>query len=193
MTPEALSWQRRLALETLGLTKDVRLAGKIKPYLLDENATIEVRCAAAEALGRLKYQSNQQADPSVGPVGSLAVAACTQEVNRITEQLEHDPTAGHTAPPSNATRPGEPTPVDPIVQKTRRILLARLNCIETGINGLSKSAAGDNKAVAQSVSAELKQLKDILANSAKTMPPNNLRSEIANVAKNIQRVVPKPK
>ncbi|MCA9215801.1 MAG: hypothetical protein KDB27_22200 [Planctomycetales bacterium] len=189
MTDEALVWQRRLAIETLGLMKAPALEKEITPYLTNKDAPLELRCAAAEALGRLKYAATTkaQAESAIAPVGALAVVACAKQVDRITAELALEEKEGQVLQVPRG--PGEEdAPAHPIVQKTRRILLTQLECVETGVAGLSEVATGDSKTLATGIATHLGELKALLE-GAKSMQPQDLRQQIATTANKIDQIV----
>ena len=190
LQPEALIWQRRLAIETLGLMKTPVVAKHVAPILLDKDEPLELRCAAAEALGRLKFPAgNKTVANAIAPVGAVAVAACLKEVERMDAEMEARGADGGPSTPLRIGTEGEEAPVDPIVDVTRRILLNQLNCVATGIEGLSAAATGQDKNLASAVAEHLKELQKLLTDDARTMPPEELQGQIATTASKLERIV----
>ncbi len=190
MQPEALIWQRRLAIETLGLMKAPVVAKYVAPILLDKDAPLELRCAAAEALGRLKFQAGSKTVANaIAPVGAVAVAACLKEVERMDAEIKLRLVDGAAPAPVNIGAEGKEAPIDPIVDVARRVLLNQLNCVATGIEGLSAAATGQHKNLAGAVAGHLKELQKLLTDDARTMPPEELQGQIATTASKLKRIV----
>lgn len=187
MPPEAVTWQKRLAIETMGLMEHPGFAKYIGPYVVDKDAPLELRCAAAEAYGRLKFKpGDKAAAQAIIPIGDVAVTACTNEVLRLTEEIDSGESDGGRQPTN--FRVGERA-VDPVVQRSRRELLGQLNCVGEGIDSVAAVVTGTEKGLATKIADHIKALQKLLSDDAKTMSPIELRAQISTTAGEIESIV----
>ncbi len=92
--PDAHVWMRRRAAEILGTMGqsggNPQVVAALVALLGDRQTTLELRCTAASALGRLKVQSSTNTDPNVLAAGlaKLAFDVCELENEAITNRQE---------------------------------------------------------------------------------------------------------
>ena len=173
-------WMKRIAIETLGCMRNPAFVKVLLPIAQDETASLAMRCAAVEALGRLEYKKGQ-ADPKLtATIGHLAVAACKSEVTRLTSEIEGDGvTGGRGRFVDGGARFGSSRDeVNPVVQRTRRQLIGDLRCVAISIKNIKERLPNDNMAEADALLKQVSKLANMLSKEAPDFGPEELLSRL---------------
>ena len=97
-------WMRQQAAQVLGTIADVGTDSQVfralVAVLADQEAPLSLRCAAAHAVGDLKYGANTKvdADGLVSQLGSLAIVTLQHEIalaKKLRDQYEQEQRHGH--------------------------------------------------------------------------------------------------
>jgi hypothetical protein len=155
-TSDGLLWMQKIAVDIVASGGKGADAGLFEPILSDATKPVMIRCAAAEALGRLDYTgvTNLNAAALGQGLGQLAVAACQQEIQNLQKRadevgVEGDRSAfrteGGRSEEGDRRREGgedeadKQAPENPVVKQTRRMLKYQLLSVSQGLGGLLKA------------------------------------------------------
>lgn len=167
-TLEGHEWIRRRATDVLGMlgsTGQGRVVSALEQVVGDEQAGIDVRCSAAEALGRLNYPADANINVAeiAQKLGVVAASACFKEIERVEQLLARegrDPRrpGGAMVAGGGYGGPGmfgDPTgrslatgPADYRVALTRRRVKQQMLQVRSGLIGPSRNGDGGLAAVA---------------------------------------------
>lgn len=188
---DAAYWQKRVAIETLGAMGPGGAATVLSPVVSDENMPLSVRCAAARALGQLDYRNAKNVDPNsiLKGLGSVAVSACRDEIQRVQKHNQDNPAPAQANRPIFEQPQDEPT-ADPVVMQVRRQLKHRLNCVTKGIDGIEKIASQpDQQNTLTTIRAEINAIQRGLDDGVETMTPQDLLNKIGPPAVRLEGAV----
>jgi hypothetical protein len=187
-TADGLMWMHCVAINALGDIGHQGAAPLLQPIVNDASASMMLRCAAAEALGRLDYRNAADFDAAaaVKGLGELATQALGDQLAALQQHLISNPIE-----PGRETRAGDPPekqPEDPYVQRVRRQLKYQLGCASDGLVALEKAAADANAknaatAVRSAIVAVLKEL------DSESMTPQSLFDKIGRPAEQLENAV----
>ncbi len=155
---EGHDWLRQRAIDVLAMlgSGQSRVVAALQEIVRDEEARVVLRCAAAEALGRLVYpeDANINVAQLARQLGAVAATACYREIERVERQLERE---GTPKPPPHAPRRplgagafGKPTvtahqergPMAYRIDLTRRRLKHQLQQVRSGLAGTGTNGTG---------------------------------------------------
>lgn len=199
-TADGHQWMQRIAIEILSYSGKGDQVALLEPIVSDVNRPLVVRCAAAEAIGRLDFAgvNNVNGSALAKGLGQAALAACQQELKSLQDLVALNPSGqGDFRPiPSRSDEEGgeedssrKVAPEHPDVKVVRRSLLFHLQCINQGLTGLSKATLDDN---AKTVVAALKADVESLLKSLEQKPdqiPATLLDELMKPAQQLQTTV----
>lgn len=187
-TMDGLNWMKKLCVEGLGDSGQAGAAKLLEPVLNDEDAPLYLRCAAADALGRLDYRSAQGLDYNsmLSGMNKLMVDSLKEQLVLLQDYVKENPVS-----PLGGGFEGRVGGVDenpeehPVTLRVRRQLKAHLKCVADGMSGLSRAntdAATQQKLTA--MQSELRALNKEL--DVENLPPNELLEKISQPAVRIE-------
>jgi hypothetical protein len=179
---------QRIAIDSLG---DVGLPAATKmlgPILSDSAALMPLRCAAADALGRLDYNGAAGVDQAglVKGLGQLAATALAEQIQGLQQYIKDNPP--DTFREGRIADSAEEVPEDPYVLRVRRQLKYQLSCVERALQALeptTSDAAVKNTltAIKSAVGALSKELAE------KNLKPQELLDKIGPPAMLLENAV----
>ncbi len=215
--PGAHDWMRRLSATILGLLgqsgKGDAVTKQLVEILLDEGASLSLRCECAAAVGRLDLTgSSMDANLLAKSLGKVAADCASSEVKIMTEQAMSTAGGGEYG---GGRRPGRPyggdagfggedldddeIEFDEVTVDTRRRLISRLDKVRVGLAGDGKNVKGilGTLSGAEKVVAAILQDVDKLLAAAKDPSDfrklgRELKSSGVELAQKVADVVRKP-
>ncbi len=187
-TADGLMWMHRIAIDALGDVGQSGAARVLEPIVGDNSAPMMLRCAAADALGRLDYRNaaNLNLPAIVKALGQLATSALAAQIEAIQEHLKENP----NQPMGGDRRYGadEKQPEDPFVRRVRRQLKYELICVGRGLRGLQQAPANAaTKNAATSIQSQIMAIAKEL--DAEDMQPQDLLEKIGQPAVRLEAFV----
>jgi len=163
-TADGLVWMQKVAVDIVASGGKGADAALLEPILSDTTKPVMIRCAVAEALGRLDYTgvTNLNAAALGQGLGQLAVAACQQEIVNLQKRADEvgvEGDRGSFRPEGGRSEEGgrgeeggrrregregeeeadKQAPENPVVKQTRRLLKYQLLSVSQGLGGLLKA------------------------------------------------------
>lgn len=184
-------WMKQIAVETLGCMRNPAIAKVLIPIAEDAEASLTLRCAAVEALGRLEYKKGA-ADPKLThTIGSLAVVACKSEVERLTLEVDGGGTGGSRRRfGEGAGRFGSTRDeVNPVVQRTRRQLIGDLRCVAISIKAIRDSLPENETTDADALLKQVSKLANMLSKEAPDFGPEELLQKLEEDTTTLQTAI----
>jgi hypothetical protein len=187
-TSDGLLWMRRIAIDALGDIGHPGAAPLLQPVVSDDTAPRMLRCAAADALGRLDYSrgANFDAKAAVKGIGQLATESLSEQVAAVQEHLATD--SGELLSQPRIEEDNQKRPEDPFVLRVRKELTYTLYCAGRGLTALEKAASdAEAKTAATSVRSAVLAIFKELNNDKLT--PQDLLDKIRQPAMQLDSAV----
>jgi hypothetical protein len=190
-SPAGHVWMRRQAAEVLAqigaIGEQNRVFDALVSVVTDAEAPVALRCAAAAAVGQLKYDGDAKVDVGtvVSQLGDLAVDILKQELRLARRLLNR-----REAVPPGSGRTGDDTGMDATEDDglfPRRQLASRVDCVRQGLIAIKGQAEEPSKALADQISAELEGILKLMED--KNLPDNGLIDDVAKVQGDIEAAV----
>lgn len=185
-------WKKRLAVETLGVVGQSDATALLDPVVKDQSLPLSLRSTAVRALGQLDYRNAQNVDSAsiLKGMGSVALTACRQEIDRIQAYLTENPPENTVIGDSVPVSP-DATPVeDPVVLRARRSITYHLLCVRAGVRGIEAALTDPGqKNVATALRSEVEAILASLEKDPEKATLSDLVGKIAAPAARLERVV----